>query len=156
MDPNDFIKEVERLWREVQPLYTQLHCYTRTKLQDIYGKDRVPDRKSIPAHLLGNMWGQTWNNIFDLVKPFKDAPKIDVTDELIKQGYDAVKMQKLSEAFYVSLGLDPLPDTFWTRSMFTRPTDGYVYMYLQNYHHVAHPLLARECVFCSYSRLYSI
>lgn len=46
---------------------------------------------------------------------------IDTTPELKKQGYDAVKMHQLSEAFYKSLGMDSLPKSFWTKSMLTRP-----------------------------------
>jgi len=34
-----------------------------------------------------------------------------------------MKMVKLGEAFFTSLGLDPLPKTFWERSLFTKPKD---------------------------------
>src|SRR5947208_14143500 len=32
-------------------------------------------------------------------------------------------MVKYGEGFYTSLGFAPLPDTFWKRSLFTRPRD---------------------------------
>ena len=33
----------------------------------------------------GNMWAQEWNNIYDIVIPFKNKASVDVTDELRKQ-----------------------------------------------------------------------
>jgi peptidyl-dipeptidase A len=75
------------------------------------------------AHILGNMWAQEWSSIMDLVAPFPDIPAIDVTPELQKQHYDAVDIHKTAEEFYTSIGFDPLPDTFWNRSMLTKPTD---------------------------------
>ena len=37
--------------------------------------------------------------------------------------YDPKKMVELGERFFMSLGMDPLPKTFWERSMFTKPED---------------------------------
>jgi len=84
MPPDDFTKEAARLWGQVKPLYDSLHCYVRGKLQKTYGKDRVPDGKPIPAHLLGNMWAQEWNNIYGLVEPYQGQPSLDVDAELKK------------------------------------------------------------------------
>ena len=33
-------------------------------------RTQVPDHAPIPAELLGNMWAQEWNNIYDLVVPY--------------------------------------------------------------------------------------
>ena len=33
----------------------------------------------IPAHLLGNMWGQEWTNIYPLVEPFPGQSPMDLT-----------------------------------------------------------------------------
>ena len=123
MSPADFEKETDRLWDQVKPLYEGLHCYARTKLQEKYGKDRVPDGKPIPAHLLGNLWAQQWNNIYDLLEPYPGVSNLDVTAELEQQKYDAVRMAKSAESFYTSLGFAPLPETFWERSMLVRPRD---------------------------------
>lgn len=123
MPPSDFEKETNRLWLQVKPLYDDLHCYVRSKLADVYGKDKVPPNGPIPAHLLGNMWAQDWSNIYPLVEPYKGQPSLDVTAALKQQGYDEKKMVKLGEAFFTSLGFDPLPETFWERSMFTKPKD---------------------------------
>ncbi len=123
MPPEAFEADIERLWQQVKPLYDELHCYTRGKLRDKYGKDKVPEHGPIPAHLLGNMWSQEWNNIYDLVAPYKGEPSLDVGAQLKAKNYDAQKMVKLGEGFFTSLGFDPLPKTFWERSLFTKPKD---------------------------------
>jgi peptidyl-dipeptidase A len=123
MPAADFEKETDRLWAQVKPLYDDLHCYVRGKLQEQYGKDKVPDGKPIPAHLLGNMWAQEWNNIWPLVQPYKKAGSLDASKAIEKQKWDAKKMIRVGEAFYTSLGLDPLPASFWERSQFVKPQD---------------------------------
>ncbi len=69
MPPDQFAAEEERLWQQVKPLYDSLFTYVRTRLQEKYGKQLVPDDGPIPAHLLGNMWAQDWTNIYPLVAP---------------------------------------------------------------------------------------
>lgn len=123
MAPDDFERETERLWTQVKPLYDALHCYVRAKLADKYGADKVPPEGLIPAHLLGNMWSQEWGNIYPLVEPYKGEADIDVTAALQRKKYEAKDMVKLGEAFFTSLGLDPLPATFWERSLFVKPRD---------------------------------
>jgi peptidyl-dipeptidase A len=123
MSPEAFEAETERLWSQVEPLYAQLHCYTRAKLSEHYGADLVPPKGLIPAHLLGNMWSQDWTNILPLIEPFPGRTGLDVTAALQAQGYDSLRMVKLAESFFTSLGLDALPATFWERSMFDKPAD---------------------------------
>ncbi|RKG91959.1 M2 family metallopeptidase [Corallococcus terminator] len=123
MPPADFEKEAQRLWGQVKPMYDELHCYVRGRLAKQYGEAKVPAGKPIPAHLLGNMWAQEWNNIYPLVEPFPGQASLDVDAALVKQGYDAQKMVRLGEKFFTSLGLKPLPPTFWERSQFTKPKD---------------------------------
>jgi peptidyl-dipeptidase A len=123
MSPADFEADIERLWSEVKPLYEELHCYVRARLQAKYGKDKVPDHAPIPAQLLGNMWAQEWNNIYDLAVPYPQEPSLDVSKRLVSQKWDAKKMVQQGERFFTALGFDPLPPTFWTRSQLTRPRD---------------------------------
>src|SRR5262249_166359 len=68
MPPDAFAKEVDRLWEQVKPLYVSLHAFVRWKLREKYGAV-VPEKGPIPAHLLGNMWAQTWDNVYPLVAP---------------------------------------------------------------------------------------
>lgn len=123
MEPQAFSSETDRLFDEVKPFYEQLHCYVRSRLSAVYGKQKVPDTGPIPAHLLGNMWAQEWGNIYPLVEPYPGQSNIDVNGALVKKGYDSVKLVKLAESFFTSLGLDPLPATFWQRSLFKKPAD---------------------------------
>jgi peptidyl-dipeptidase A len=123
MSPSEFEAEMERLWQQVKPLYTALHCHVRAKLGEKYGADKVPADGMIPAHLLGNLWSQEWPNVYDLMVPYPGQPSIDVTAGLEKAKFDEQKMVKTAEGFFVSLGLDPLPETFWQRSLFLQPDD---------------------------------
>jgi peptidyl-dipeptidase A len=123
MSATAFEAEVDRLWNQVAPLYEQLHCYVRDALADEYGEARVPRDGKIPAHLLGNMWAQAWSGIYDLVEPYPGQPSIDVTAALEENGYDAERITRTAEAFFRSLGMPALPETFWERSMLTRPRD---------------------------------
>jgi peptidyl-dipeptidase A len=122
MPANDFGIELDRLWDQVKPLYDALHCHVRAELGNEYGTDKVPQDQPIPAHLLGNMWAQSWGNIYDIVKPKQKLDVIDVTEALAKHNYDEVKMVKQAESFFSSLGFAPLPDTFWERSQFSKPS----------------------------------
>lgn len=123
MDPDDFTKEADRLWGQVKPLYDSLQCHVRAELSDYYGDRVVPDKGPIPAHLLGNMWAQSWGNVYELVKPKGGAASYDLTKLLKKKDYDAKDMARAAEGFFTSLGIDPLPQTFWDRSLFTKPAD---------------------------------
>ena len=123
MPPAAFEADLERLWQEVKPLYDELHCYVRAKLQERWGKARIPDGGPIPSQLLGNMWAQEWNNIYDLVEPYRGQPSLDVGKKLVEKKVSPVDMVRHGERFFTSLGLDPLPKTFWERSQLTRPRD---------------------------------
>jgi peptidyl-dipeptidase A len=123
MPPDDFTRELDRLWDQVRPLYESLHCHVAAGLERTYGSALVRPGQPMPAHLLGNMWAQSWNNIYDLVAPPDADPGYDVTQRLVEEGYDALEMTRAAERFFSSLGLEPLPATFWERSMFTQPRD---------------------------------
>ncbi len=123
MTPAEFETESRRLWEQVKPLYDELHCHVRAKLGEVYGTDKVPPDAPIPAHLLGNMWSQSWGFIYDIMEPYPDAPDLDVDAVLKAENYSPQDMVRSAEGFYVSLGMPKLPATFWERSMFTKPGD---------------------------------
>ena len=123
MPANDFAAEMDRLWGQVEPLYTALHCYVRNELADYYGEDVVPRDGLMPAHVLGNMWAQDWENIFEIVAPEDADPGFDLTRELKRRDVSPVEMTRYGERFFTSLGFDPLPATFWERSLFSKPSD---------------------------------
>jgi len=124
MSPEEFSAMYDRLWAETKPLYDQLHCYTRTKLNQKYGDAVQRATGPIRADLLGNMWAQEWGNIYDVVAP-KGAGDVgyDIGKLLEAQKKTPLDMFKIGEGFYSSLGFAPLPKTFWERTQFTRPRD---------------------------------
>ncbi len=125
MPPYDFGKMVESLWSDVRPLYEDLHCFIRGKLHDAY-PTQVSDGfdKFIPAHLLGDMWAQDWTNLWGKLQlmPYPNEPVVDINSKLV-ESYDQEKMVKDAEAFFVGLGFDPLPQSFWKESLFRRPSN---------------------------------
>src|SRR5438270_1530173 len=131
MTPEQFSAEMERLWRQVEPFYVSLHTYVRRQLIKKYGKIAERPDGLIPAHLLGNMWAQEWGNIYPLVAPANGGQGYDLTKQLEKQGLgsgpatidNAKKIVHYGENFFTSLGFDPLPKTFWERSLFVKPQD---------------------------------
>ncbi|HEX6216193.1 MAG TPA: M2 family metallopeptidase, partial [Vicinamibacterales bacterium] len=122
MPPDAFAAEMDRLWEQVRPLYVSLHAYMRLKLRERYG-DLVPEKGPIPAYLLGNIWAQSWENLYADVAPRTGAKSYDLTAILKARKTSAVDMVKYGERFFVSLGLAPLPATFYERSLLTRPRD---------------------------------
>ncbi|KAH1028894.1 angiotensin-converting enzyme [Dendroctonus ponderosae] len=118
----NFKASVQSLWKQLQPLYLQIHAYVRTKLRQKYG-DIVSERGPIPVHLLGNMWGQSWNNIGDLMLPYPDVKKDNLTAELLKQNYSVTKIFRTAEAFFKSINLTAMPESFWTNSILEKPSD---------------------------------
>ncbi len=125
MDPEAFAAETDRVWKQLEPFYRNLHCYVRARLNEKYGDAVQPRTGPIRADLLGNMWAQEWGNIYDIAAPktASAAAGYNLDDLLVAKGYDPVKMVKAGEGFYSSIGLAPLPETFWKRSMFVRPQD---------------------------------
>ncbi len=123
MPADDFPKELDRLWEQVRPLYVSLHAYVRNRLREKYGESVVPASGPIPAHLLGNPWAQEWGNIYPLVAPPNADPGFDLTQILKSRKVDEREMVRYGDRFFVSLGFQPLPPSFWDRSLFTKPRD---------------------------------
>ena len=124
MPADDFLNETDRVWEEVKPLYDALHCHVRAKLNEHYGDDVVPESGPLPVHLLGNMWGQSWSNIYDLVYTEESQQNsVNVSKIIEEKRLDEIDMVKYAEDFFLSIGFEPLPDTFWERSLFVKPRD---------------------------------
>ncbi|CAF3327866.1 unnamed protein product, partial [Rotaria sp. Silwood2] len=73
--------------------------------------------------LVGNMWAQQWNDRFDDLIPYPDAPLVNITGALIERGYTVHRMFTTAESFFTSIGLYPMTPKFWARSLFEKPTD---------------------------------
>ncbi|KAJ8978210.1 hypothetical protein NQ317_002030, partial [Molorchus minor] len=115
--------DLDDTWEEVKPLYELLHAYVRRKLREYYGPERISRQAPLPAHILGNMWAQSWGNIFDITQPYPGQTFLDVTPEIIRQGYSPIDMFRLAEDFFVSLNMSALPLDFWQGSIFEEPLD---------------------------------
>jgi len=152
MTPAQFAAETDRLWGQVKPLYEQLHCYARTQLKAKYGDKGAVAGGMLPAHLMGNMWQQDWSNLWDLLQPYANAGKLDITDnlaELRNKQYNlalaqhngnptatdiadmqvaadlatAKAMTERAQDFYMSMGLPKLPASYWEKTQFIKPRD---------------------------------
>ena len=123
MPPGAFEAKTDTLWNQVRPLYDELHCYVRQRLSEKYGAAVQPAKGPIRADLLGNMWGQQWGNIYDLVAPQKISLGYDLTQALVAHGYDAPRIVHAADQWYSSIGFAPEPVSFWERSMIVRPRD---------------------------------
>ncbi|XP_067882277.1 angiotensin-converting enzyme 2 [Heterodontus francisci] len=120
----DLLTDVESLLNEIMPLYKELHAYVRAKLRDTFGPEHISSTGCLPAHLLGDMWGRFWGNLYPWSIPYPSQADIDVTSEMVKQGWQPKKMFEKADAFFQSLGLQPMNANFWKNSMIEKPTDG--------------------------------
>jgi peptidyl-dipeptidase A len=123
MPPGEFSADLERLWKQVEPLYRELHAYVRARLIAKYGAIANRPDGMIPADLLGNMWAQEWGNIYDLVAPPAAPQTYDLGAILTSRKTTPKQLVGYGENFFRSLGLQQLPGTFWERSLFARPAD---------------------------------
>nr|QGW57578.1 angiotensin converting enzyme [Ophraella communa] len=115
--------DLEDAWEEIKPLYELLLTYVRRRLREYYGPEKINRQAPLPAHILGNMWGQSWTNIFDITQPYPGQHFLDVTPEMIKQGYTPVDLFRLAEDFFVSMNMSVLPLDFWQGSVLQEPLD---------------------------------
>jgi len=127
-DPN-FRQNLQEIWlgKEgkdgVKSVYELVHGYIRSKLNKVYGDERVSKgRDPIPAHLFGNMWAQTWGALYDIAAPFPDAgDRPDATPEI--QKLTAKEMFEFSDRFFQSLGMIPMTEKFWENSVIEKRQD---------------------------------
>lgn len=122
MPADAFAVELDRLWNQVRPLYDALYTHVRASLAKSY-PGKVSETGPIPAHLLGNIWAQQWGNIYPLVGVPARGPGYDLTELLKAKKVDEKEMVRYGERFFTSVGFDPLPKTFWERSLFVKPRD---------------------------------
>ncbi|XP_014472027.1 PREDICTED: angiotensin-converting enzyme-like [Dinoponera quadriceps] len=109
----------EEMYRRVEPLYRLLHAVVRSRLAKLY-PDVVDTSQPIPAHLLGNLWSQSWETLIDVVFPNYAAIVPDLADSMRRDNYSVTRMVREAEDFYVSLGFPPLTPEFWRNSVLER------------------------------------
>lgn len=123
LPPGVLRTELERLWDQVRPLFESLHCLVRGELGQEYGTAIAPPGDAIPAHLLGDLGDGSWSSLYDMVAPRTRGRGYDPTRQLERNRVDPLEMVRYGERFFRSLGFDPLPASFWDRSLFVRPAD---------------------------------
>nr|XP_033806114.1 angiotensin-converting enzyme 2 isoform X2 [Geotrypetes seraphini] len=121
---DDLKRDVERTFKEIQPLYRELHAYVRDRLYDLYGPKYISRTGCLPANLLGDMWGRFWTNLYPVMIPYPASENIDVTSTMGNKSWTVEDMFKAAEDFFFSIGLFKLKPDFWNNSMLTEPTDG--------------------------------
>uniref|UniRef100_A0AAZ3SQE3 Angiotensin-converting enzyme n=1 Tax=Oncorhynchus tshawytscha TaxID=74940 RepID=A0AAZ3SQE3_ONCTS len=115
--------DVRRIYKEILPLYKELHAYVRSKLQAKHPEHIHPEG-GLPAHLLGDMWGRFWTGLYPISTPFPEKTDIDVTNAMIAQKWPKDRLFQEAEKFFMSVGLYKMFDNFWKDSMLEKPTDG--------------------------------
>ncbi|XP_056134356.1 angiotensin-converting enzyme 2 [Lampris incognitus] len=120
---NQLMDDVDSIYNEILPLYKELHAYVRAKLIEVY-PDQIDPEGPLPAHLLGDMWGRFWTNLYPLSIPYPDKPDIDVSKTMVEQGWTETQLFKEAEVFFMSVGLYKMFDNFWNNSMLKKPEDG--------------------------------
>ena len=103
MSTAEMMELLDRLIAETRPLYAQIHCYARHELAARYGVEEVP--ALIPAHWIGNRWGQAWPGLVD-----------GVDMDSMMEGREAEWLVRQAERFYVSMGFPELPPSFYAES----------------------------------------
>lgn len=112
MTRGEMMVEMKKMVQEVWPLFRELHTWTRYNLADKYGEE-VPEY--LPAHWLPNRWGQDWSALVNVEGLDLDAAL---------RNKDPKWMVKEGEDFFVSVGFEPLPKSFYEKSsMFPAPAD---------------------------------
>ncbi|PAA68205.1 hypothetical protein BOX15_Mlig016804g1 [Macrostomum lignano] len=117
---SDFEQTMETLWTEFKPYYSLLHAYVRSKLRPHFGSEIFPLTNHLPAHILGNMWAQSWANVDHLTMPYPESWTVDITKEMLRKGWNSTTMFRVSEEFFASLGLGNMTDTFWAKTVMDR------------------------------------
>lgn len=90
-EDDGFELEITDAFLKLLPLYKHLFTYVRRKLYGRYGREVLRPDGPIPAHLLGNLWAQDWINIGEMVAPYPEQRGLDVTGEMLRQGYSPLR-----------------------------------------------------------------
>ena len=104
LSADEILQITRQFITESWPLYRELHTWARYELAKKYSQS-VPE--FIPAHWLPNRWGQDWSELVDV-------QSLNIDGILKQKG--AAWMAGKGEAFYTSLGFNPLPKSFWEKS----------------------------------------
>ncbi|XP_037339303.2 angiotensin-converting enzyme 2 [Pungitius pungitius] len=117
---DQLMEDVRSVYKEIMPLYKELHAYVRAKLVNVY-PGHIDSEGPLPAHLLGDMWGRFWTNLYPLSVPYPEKPDIDVSQAMVNQNWTELQIFKEAENFFKSVDLYEMFPNFWTNSMLVKP-----------------------------------
>ncbi|KAF3686611.1 Angiotensin-converting enzyme 2 [Channa argus] len=120
---DQLMEDVRSIYKEILPLYKELHAYVRARLMEVY-PGLIDSQGPLPAHLLGDMWGRFWTNLYALTVPYPEKPDIDVSKSMVEKNWNEKQLFEAAENFFMSVGLYKMFDNFWNKSMLVKPTDG--------------------------------
>ncbi|XP_024150631.1 angiotensin-converting enzyme 2 [Oryzias melastigma] len=120
---DQLMQDVRLIYKQILPLYKELHAYVRAKLMETY-PGHIDAEGYLPAHLLGDMWGRFWTNLYEVSVPYPAKPNIDVSSTMVEKGWTERQFFEAAEDFFMSVGLYEMFENFWSNSMFVKPDDG--------------------------------
>ncbi|RXN26547.1 angiotensin-converting enzyme 2 [Labeo rohita] len=116
---------LESIMANSRDYYERLHAWegwrvaAGMKMRPLY--ERYVDLKNEAAKLNSDMWGRFWTNLYPLMIPYPEKPDIDVSAEMVAQGWDEMRLFTEAEKFFMSVNMSAMFDNFWTNSMFVKP-----------------------------------
>ncbi|XP_045110513.1 angiotensin-converting enzyme-like [Portunus trituberculatus] len=106
------------LYAHVQPLYKLLHSYVRSKLNLRFPNEVISLDRPMPVILLGDLFGRFWSLLFTYMKAYPDVKEANITAYIEAMPGNGSFMYRWAEERFLSMGLKPLPDSFYERSIF--------------------------------------
>ncbi|XP_055906388.1 angiotensin-converting enzyme-like [Eupeodes corollae] len=105
--------QMDAVMMQIQPFYLQLHGFIRHQLNKKYGDSIISTNGPIPDHLFQQVLAQAWTNgsVLEENLTHKNLPKYN--EILTKHNYDTMKLFKMANKFYESMGFEAIPESYW-------------------------------------------
>lgn len=103
MSADEMMVLLDSIVKDIKPMYDALGVYGVGQMAKRYNVD--PPKGPMPAHWAPNRWAQEWSGL---------VPGVDLDPYFAGRTPESIVKQ--GEAFYVSIGMPPLPPVFWEKS----------------------------------------
>ena len=123
MPPDAFAAELDRLWEQLRPLYVSLHAYVRAQAARRSTARSSPRRVRFRRTCSATCGSRTGRTSTAGRAGRARSRRISLTERLKAKKIEPLEMVRIGERFFTSLGFEPLPKTFWERSLFVKPRD---------------------------------
>ncbi|CAH2266095.1 jg11100 [Pararge aegeria aegeria] len=108
-EDDNFSETVNRVWNEIKPFYNLLHGYVWAKLKAYYKMELNNNNKLIPAHVIGNLWAQEWQSIYNKVALYPDVERATVIEN---GSIHSIDLFHAVDEFHQSLGFESAKESF--------------------------------------------